>query len=581
MYEEPFVMASVSLEKYLQGMHTTSVTCNWDVAVSYDQEKINALLAERYSKPGGSGLTTEVKLREKVEDRYGEYYQNYHFNLGPPLIQFQKMPSFPTCSLKTAIVSGSIWTSDLNDPDNKQGEKQLDADTYWITISNISLSALDGDDKNVGGGDDTITFPSNVESDRYIVVDIPTSGEQLNFSIDYPSGYEPPYAMKTENLLTALKDFFKKNVDRVAYTLAQINNYKPTTGVLDLVPQAFRFVTYDVSDSDLSFLTLLIQTRGSSGPGHIKDVQSEWITNWSNTARVAPVPSGQSASIIINNSFFLQSFIKPGLSQASSVAEITIPTSDSVGGLAAQCKWSSQTRDERNYRNGSISDDFMHWPLEYKWYKMKVPAVTYDPNNSKPLTLTFSQSNGFGKPATLNIFWEYKYKSTWNGSQCKRYSIKDPGGPIEWMPSTRDFHGSFNTTYTLNKTIELTDLTDQDLSISIGAEPNDWKTVAVPDEGDGFWGQIGQIFGGSYNPGDIPSFVRDTTMGGISFSFSFGKLRFFSVTNVLLPGEKVIDVNIQNGLGMPRDCVIVGNVVQSRSSLRGLPSDETHRSPSS
>ncbi|KAJ3971646.1 hypothetical protein EV361DRAFT_202869 [Lentinula raphanica] len=86
-----------------------------------------------------------------------------------------------------------------------------------------------------------------------------TSGEQLNFSVDYPSGYEPPYAMKTENLLTALRDFFKSNVNRVAYTLAQINNYKPTTGVLDLVPQAFCFVTYDVADSDLSFLTLLIQ----------------------------------------------------------------------------------------------------------------------------------------------------------------------------------------------------------------------------------------------------------------------------------------------------------------------------------
>ncbi|KAJ3746985.1 hypothetical protein EV360DRAFT_89905 [Lentinula raphanica] len=558
-------MASVTLEKYLEGMHTASVTCNWDVA------------------PGGSGLTTKVDLREKVEDRSGEYYQNYHFNLGPPLIQFQKTPSFPTCSLKTAIVSGSIWTSELNDPDNKQGEKQLDADTYWITISNISLSALDGDDKNVGGGNDTVTFPSNVESDRYIVVDIPTSGEQLNFSVDYPSGYEPPYAMKTENLLTALRDFFKSNVNRVAYTLAQINNYKPTTGVLDLVPQAFRFVTYDVADSDLSFLTLLIQTRGSSSPGHIRDVQSEWITNWSNTARVAPVPSGQSASIIINDAFFFQSFIKPGLRQANSIAEITIPTSDSVGGLATQCHWSSQTRGERNYRNHSISDDFTRWPLQYKaslfskWYKMKVPAVTYDPNNSKPLKLTFSQSNGFGKPATLNIFWEYKYKSTWSGSQCKRYSIKEPGGPIQWMPSTKKFHGSFNTTYTLNKTIELTNLTNEDLSINIGAEPHDWKTVAVPDEGDGFWGQIGQIFGGSHNPGDIPSFVRDTTMGGISFSFSFGKLRFFSVTNVLLPDEKVIDVNIQNGLGMPRDCVIVGNVVQSRSSLRDLPS---HNPPS-
>ncbi|KAJ4478189.1 hypothetical protein J3R30DRAFT_2874429 [Lentinula aciculospora] len=561
-------MTSVSLEKYLQSMRTTSFTCNWDVAVSYDQQKINAALSDRYTQPGGSGMTTEVSIREKVEDRNGEYYQNYYFNLGPPLIQFEQTPAYPTCSLKTAIIAGSIWDSELDDSDTKENEKELDKDTYWITISNISLSALDGNADNVGGGDETVTFPSNVESDCYIVVDIPTSSEQLSFSVDYPSDYEPPYAMKTTALSTALKDFFKTNVNRVAYTLAQINNYKPTTGVLDLVPQAFRFVTYGVADSDISFLTLLIQTRTSSSPGDIKDVQSEWITNWSNTAHVAPVPSDQSASIIINNSFFFQTFIKPGLTQASSVTEVTIPSADSVGGLTAQCIWPTQTRGNRDYHNDSISTNWEHWPLDYEWNELHVPEVTYDPNNSKPLTLTFSHSNGFGNPATLHISWEYKYLSTWNGTKVKRYSIYDEGGIIQWLPSTNNYHGSFNTTYTLNKTIDLIDLTDEDLSISIAVQPSDWQTVVVPNEGDGFWGQISQIFGGSYDSGTIPSFVRDTTMDAkINFSFSFGTLRFFSVTNVLLPGEKVIEVNIKNGLGIPRDCVIVGNVVESSSKF--------------
>ena len=133
----------------------------------------------------------------------------------------------------------------------------------------------------------------------------------------------------------------------------------------------------------------------------------------------------------------------------------------------------------------------------------------------------------------MNLYWQYKYTSSWTGKQVKRYSIKEPGGPIEWLPSVRDEYGSFSTTYTLDKTIELTDLTNEDLSINVGADPRDWKTEAVPDQGSGFWGEIGTIFGGAVNPGSIPSFVRDTTMGGIGFSFSFGKLRFFSVTNVL------------------------------------------------
>ena len=115
----------------------------------------------------------------------------------------------------------------------------------------------------------------------------------------------------------------------------------------------------------------------------------------------------------------------------------------------------------------------------------------------------------------------------------KRYSIKEPGGPLQWLPSIKKQNGSFVTTYTLNKTISLTDLTDEDLSINIGADPSDWKTDAVPDEGSGFWADIGSIFGGSTNPGSIPTFVSNTAMRGISFKFTFGTLRFFSVTNVL------------------------------------------------
>ena len=101
------------------------------------------------------------------------------------------------------------------------------------------------------------------------------------------------------------------------------------------------------------------------------------------------------------------------------------------------------------------------------------------------------------------------------------------------MPSTKNFEGSFNTTYTLDKTIDLTDLSDEDLSINIGVGSQDWRMDAVPDAGNGFWGDIGSIFGGVKNPGDIPSWVQDNTMEGISFTFSFGTLRFFSVTNIL------------------------------------------------
>ncbi|PSS18889.1 hypothetical protein PHLCEN_2v3204 [Hermanssonia centrifuga] len=550
---------SANLASYLKGMHSQSVTCNWDVAVTYDEAKINALLADRWAQPG-SDMTTEVDIQEKTDDRLGEYYQNYQFNLGPPLIQFQSSSSNPTCSLKTPIASGSIWVSEIDDPDTKENEKQLNPDTYWITISNIHLSALDGNAEPAGTGDDTITFPANDESDRYIVIDIPITGENdLAVSVDYPYDYEPPTAMKQAFLETALKQFLKKKTNAFAYRLASINNYKPSSGTLDLVPQAFRFVTYHYASDNSSFLTLLVQTKGSSSPGDTKDVQAEWVTTWTNRAKVPPVPSTQSASIIINNSFFLQSFVRPALrSQTTSMDDITI--TDDIGGIGLQCQWPKQSREQKNYSQGY--GDITSWPLDWKWSELHVPEAQYDPNNGSPLMLTFSHSNGFDKPATLHIYWQYKYKSTWNGVQIKRFWLKDPDGPGQWVPDTKKCDGSFNTTYTLDKTISLTDLSDEDLSINVDARSDEWRTDPVPDAGNGFWGDISAVFGGTAHQGDIPSFVKDTTMGGIEFTLSFGKLRFFSVTNILLPGQKVIDVNIKNGLCVPRDCTILGNVVE-------------------
>ncbi|PSR70775.1 hypothetical protein PHLCEN_2v1823 [Hermanssonia centrifuga] len=475
---------STDLASYLKGMHSQSVTCNWDVAVTYDEAKINALLADRHAQPG-SGMTTEVDLRERVEDRLGEYYQNYQLNLGPPLIQFQSTSTFPACSLKTQIASGSIWTSEINDPKTKKNKKELDPNTYWITISNIHLSVLDGRADHVGDGSDTIIFPPNDKSDRHIVVDIPITGEQLDVSVDYPDGYEPPYPMKREILVTALKEFLKRETNAIAYTLASINNHKPSSGTLDLVPQAFRFVTYNAGKG-LSFLTIL-QTKGSSSPGDTKDVQAKWVTKWSDSAKVPPVPSTQSASIIINNSFFFQSFIKPALrSQATSISDVLI--NDDIGGLALQCKWPKQTRKPNDYDKG-YGRPSSRWPVEWRWSELHVPAVEFDPNNGSPLRLTFNHSKGFDKPATLYIHWQYKYKSTWNGKQIKKTWHKPVGDPKgDWYYDDRNREGSFNTTYTLDKTINLTALSDEDLSIEVGPQPSDWSTVAVPDEGDGLWG---------------------------------------------------------------------------------------------
>ena len=105
-----------------------------------------------------------------------------------------------------------------------------------------------------------------------------------------------------------------------------------------------------------------------------------------------------------------------------------------------------------------------------------------------------------------------------------------------------------------------------------------------PDDSGPWWQIFGAAFGGTAQVGFLPDFVKDSAVEGIGFTFKFDKLRFFSITNVLrefvlynsgstfpdlcasfkiVPGRKVIDVDVQTGLRIPRDVVIVGDVVQS------------------
>ncbi|KAF5366540.1 hypothetical protein D9758_008962 [Tetrapyrgos nigripes] len=561
---------SSEMETYLKALRRDGITQNWDVVVTYDEASINDLLLQRYNEPN-TGLSTKVEPSFVTTDRDDiEYTQYYSLDLGPPLIQFQDTPNEPTCDLTMPILSGRIWRVDTADG-KVHPTTELKGGIYSIIIAKISLGTISGETEagDIKHGNDIVEFPLDKISDEQIVINFPASGT-LDYRITYPSdmpGNDIPWAMHENNLLVALCTYFPATVKAIHYALAGINNQPPASGVVDLIPHTFRIVTYKDNDTNpaKSYLSVLIQTRGSTVRGNTKQLQSSWNAQWV-AANVNPVPVGKSASIIINNAFFVTSFITPTLKGSNQITDV-VPEAlkPDESGLQVKCTWNKSVKTDSKHFKDKINDPYD----EPKLTKVDVPALDYNPNDPRglPLRITFGQAQGLDKPATILLEWKYSFHQTWTGVMSCHVVLNadDWRGDERVMPKNTPVKGGFTATFTLNKVFDIKPLTQEDLNVSIDFNKDDWKVEVKPDEAGNLRQRLGATFGGTEQVGYLPNFIKDSAIEGIGFNFNFGTLRFFSITNVFLPGRKVIDVDHKTGLRIPRDLIIVGNVVPSTS----------------
>jgi hypothetical protein len=358
-------------------MKTKSFTENWDVAITYSQAAINDLLVQRFNGLD-HGMTTTVTFSIATEDHDGKFTQSYEFTLGSPLIQFQSTGNSPSCSLQTKITNGKFWRVDNS---GSGSINDIPANAYTISIGNIDLGLVTGSTDVTTGANDTVVFPDGDVNASHIVLDLPTSNN-LVITVNHPSIPSPPIPMKDENLPAALKDFFTINISAIKYTLAIINN-APPPGTLDLAPRSFRFAAMQVSDTQ-SYLTVFIQTQSSGKRGNTKDLQSHWTSNWSK-AGVNPVPKDHSASIIINNSFFVSAFINPALAVHSAAGVPELIQND-LQGIHINGTWPQSTRGDLDYQHTGF-------PADEDFRSLHMSSAHVDPNvGGAGLKITFSQS---------------------------------------------------------------------------------------------------------------------------------------------------------------------------------------------
>lgn len=143
--------------------------------------------------------------------------------------------------------------------------------------------------------------------------------------------------------------------------------------------------------------------------------------------------------------------------------------------------------------------------------------------------MTDLAQNGNDKPATLAINWSYSYRNTWSGTIWYLKQV-----PKLVVTIKEGQNGAFKLTYSLSKTVDLTTVNNESLKVSLDVKKDSWKATQEAEQvDDSVWEMFKSIFTGTEKVGSVPDYVKENTIDNIDFSFDFGALRFFTLTNIL------------------------------------------------
>ncbi|KAG9308220.1 hypothetical protein JVU11DRAFT_12236 [Chiua virens] len=543
------------LTDYITAMQKTNFTQNWDVVVTHGQKKINDLLAEKF-QTGNHGLLTNIELSIET-DRFGDKItQWYQFSLGSPCVQFESSPDSPTCSLTIAITTGKIWTVP-RDGSTKEA-LDLEPNTYTISIRNINLGAITGiaqemdDAKTFGisGGNELVVLPDEDGYSAHIVFDFAASS-MLCVSLDHVPNIVPPYALKQDQLLTALQESLIREIRVIPYTLAVVNNAIPGLPEgADLAPRSIHFTTIGAPSNGDSYLSIFIQTRSSERRKDDLLLQSLWIDGWTK-AGVMPIPKGHSSSIIVKDSFFATSIIIPALETHNATCVLMEKTSNVDDGICVKATWPKLSRPDASWESHvrliALEETKNFW----------IHSVEYDPNiGGKSLQITLAQSNGLDKPPTVSLEWSYGFENRWNGTISR--TERDPPVVGVLVRNILELNGTFKSSYSVSLKKDLVNSDDDSFEVEV--KKSDWTVEASKAKSTDIRGVHLPIPGELVDQKKLLELAKDAAIDTIRFEFNLSRLGLLAQTNVL-PAGKATTTDIQFELRIPRDVVVIGGVV--------------------
>lgn len=514
-----------------------SFTMGWDVVTTYSESQINSLLEKRYDENKAKILHT-LEMTVDLPQSYKKTPDRTHYvlKLGPPLLEFETTDGAqPLCSIKMRVIEGTI---------TKHGGNPRKAKPGWmIRLGQIPLASAKGTvsqgklqgNPTLTPAPDAIKFDPKKDETQHVLLAF-----ELNENLTVEAFPEDPGSHSAEEAAftnlefrKAFREYFTKPASSqerlsLSYAIASVNN-QPNDGAPELRPVKFQFATFSTQDKNKSLLSIFLDVAGGPNTGQSDMLQDRWAKQWRDEG-IMPVPEGFSATVMLSSVFFSTVILKNGLSRSGWAAEDVSPKDQPYSKI--ECR-NTGTFDTPGYNDNRGNETF-------RIDRAQIPLADY------PLALTIRQDSEFQMP-TIRGFWSITHGLIWEkrivipglcelhdqGTIAGQWYLCDQADPSRPLRL---------------KETELT-LTNEALNLDL-----------KPDIQEIFW----------FDPPEGDPIIRDlwrkakeeleTKKPNVKISpFGFGFLR---MTNLLFPGEHVIEFDRNIGIRAPKDIILFGDVMK-------------------
>lgn len=499
-----------------------SMTCNWDVLCSYDEEKINKVLAKKF-EAGENKLVSEIKYSKKYEDKFRKTTNLYELmlTLKAPKIHFLTGER-NICQVDMPIEKGRFTLSE-----KRKGEEEFEElgteeikENEIILRCDVPLSATAGD--GIRNEEGKISFVQENKTSK-IYLHFKHSDLTVFKLIPYSEEVEENSILFSPDMCSDIMEgviyAFLESVDEVQYELGAVSN--STEYGNELVPKSFIFAAYKAADSAKGCLNIYIQTQNSGfGQG---DSSPAFLVSGSSVSPYPDDPSEDkkySAALYIKKEVLLDRMISPGLPKNITAAfgndeekrleiwyyldkEVTIPKIKSIPGVSL----------------------------------LKSEDTVFNINEA-PIKLLFDGE-------AIHVSWTYTFKCRFKGK-------------IGFGVSSMHISETATVVAVYDDIVDISKESAESLKIAFNMSEKSKYKFDITTKTGGFPG----VFASLDDESDLERHLKKQLPFSVEdMKLDISSISVFTVANILMPGTHIFQFSHKDGVYRPNDIVMYGNVV--------------------
>jgi hypothetical protein len=496
------------LVNQMKGVPTTN---GWDVVCSYNVSQLNEFLKALYDK---DILQKTVNVETLREDPFSgaKMKITYTIQFASPTLSFVTGRS-GMAYVTMPINEGSSYSITQEGVDKPTKTKSIPGGKYSVRAL-VPLAAVQGDTGEVVEDGEIVTFSDGVEHDNHVILHFKSEKGTLYEILPTPDPTDMDVLVTY--FLPVLQNYFQTTIKEVDYALTTINNITPKEGLTILTPSFFVFAS--TGEDEDGVLSLYIQTKESQNPsGNISPSFQP------GDKALSPIPQDYTVSLVLSNSLIQDAFMKPQLEATGFSVNFTNPTDGD--GISFQLR-----KDENIFSTGKSGTGI------FSGYNYDGLSINLKDN---PLNVTV-------KEGQIGVSFSGRTSSEWS----EYIATGHPGG---------NSYGKVDVTISVNKSATPIILSEEDdIHSSVSLNASDFN-VSTSAHGCSVW----EGFNGCRET--VPAFYERDLPGTLqipSINLNLTGLNFFNTTNLLAPGEHVIQFDSTKGVQTPHDFLLVGNVVK-------------------